>query len=432
MPEMPLVSIAAINYNNAKYIIETLESIRKQTYANIELIIVDDCSTDNCVELITEWLKTFKGPYKLVQHEKNKGVCVACNTAVKSASGKYYAAIATDDIMLPEKIEKQVAILEATNSNVAAVYSDAYTIDEHSKNLEGLFIQHHRNFLTNPTGNIYNVLLDGNYIPGMSFLFKRNIFDEVGLFDESLIYEDYDMWLRIARKYEIIFSEFVAVKYRIRPGSLVSTIKNWIYSDAKIFLKHADAGSALPIQRLKNIASEAYRTNDEKTLLLVKELAEKINNTYLFTAYLLWYFGIPFSVGEVILAKKDMRIYADSVSTMTTDSRLTLLMDQLSATLPEEGLKDMVRDAYANNNSATQPIVRSLFQRTQNRYYKTILLLWKFKVRIPNGLIILDRINGYCSVNVSKQYIDLCIYKDIFNAIKTGNSSYLKRQSMSV
>ena len=130
MTSQPLVTIGAINYNNGLYVIETLESIKAQSYQNVELIIVDDCSTDNSVVLITEWLKNFDKPYKFIKHEKNKGVCNTCNDLLTNASGKYISTIGTDDIMMPDKIKVQVEILENSADEVCAVYSDAFLIKE--------------------------------------------------------------------------------------------------------------------------------------------------------------------------------------------------------------------------------------------------------------------------------------------------------------
>ncbi len=334
MNEQPLISIAAINYNNSKYVKATLESIRKQTYANIELIVVDDCSTDNSIEIITEWLTTYEGKHKLIRHEKNKGVAAACNSGVKNATGKYYSAIATDDLMVPGKTTVQAAILERSTPSVAAVYSDARLIDSEGQPIEGLFISRHRKFEQNPAGDIFEILLGGNYIPGMTFLFKKSVFDDIGPFDESLIYEDYDMWLRISKKYKILYSDFPSANYRIRTDSLSATIKNWGYSDAKLFLKHV--GAPLPMERIKKIAWAAYEAGDEKTMQLMKEYAKK----------------------------------------------------------------------------------------TEDRFFKAIWLLWKYKVNFPTAEIILKRVEGYCSVNVANWYIDLSIYKDIYGAFKTSNSSY--------
>ena len=186
MPDLPLVTIGAINYNNAKYVIETLESIKSQTYRNIELIIVDDCSTDKSFELIHDWLKTYKGICKVIAHEINLGVCATCNDVLRNASGEYISIIATDDIMLPEKIAKQVELLLKTNDDIGAVFSDAYLINEDSSLKKELFIQRYRKFDKVPSRFIYKDLLEGNFLPAMSVMVKKICYNDVGLFELKL------------------------------------------------------------------------------------------------------------------------------------------------------------------------------------------------------------------------------------------------------
>ncbi|WP_026462943.1 glycosyltransferase family 2 protein [Adhaeribacter aquaticus] len=269
MDNLPLVTIGAINYNNAKYLIETLESIKAQTYSNLELVIVDDCSTDNSVELINEWLQDYDKPHKLVIHEKNYGVCKTCNSTLKNAHGKYYNLIATDDIMLPDKIKFQVEILEKSVADVCAVYSDAYLIKEDSSPRYGLYIQMYRHLQELPNGDIYQILLEGNFLPAMAPLIKMEHLNKVGLFDESLAFEDYDMWLRLAKDYKFVYSDYISVKYRMRRDSLVVTIKNWNPTSIKIYLKHIAHSQIALIQILK-IARDSYRWNDKESLQLLE------------------------------------------------------------------------------------------------------------------------------------------------------------------
>jgi glycosyltransferase involved in cell wall biosynthesis len=508
MPDQPLVTIAAINYNNSMYILETLNSIRDQTYTNIELIIVDDCSIDNSVELVENWLKTYTGKYKFIKHEVNKGVCVACNTGLRNATGEYVSSIATDDAMMPDKTKIQVAILEASGEDVAGLYSDAYLMDEHSNPINGVFIDIHRKFNERPSGNIYEVLLQGNYIPAMTFLFKRKLFDDIGLYDESLVYEDYDMWLRIARKYTILFSDFISCKYRIRPGSLSSTIKNWDYSDIKIFSKHA--GAPLPMQRLRNIAHKVYVNSDQQTIALLPKLAADISDEYIAAAYLLSQCHVPVETGETILSKikteekrtatnitalyakvfseyirpevsddqlkgmlwkwysggdsdslqiiKDLAIssgdlyyktiyllselcipidmcslalssldkeHANSLPPVEDGVRYRFLHEVFSA-IPLAIVKKIAANAFYNGNTRFMPIIEAWEKKTKDRYFKAILLLRKYRVNVPTAQIILERIDGYCNARVNNTYIDICIYKDIFGAIRNKNTSLFK------
>lgn len=111
-PKMPLVTVGAFCYNNAQRVTETLDSILSQTYSPIELIIVDDCSTDNSVEVIKNWVKQNDVQCRMNFHTKNIGVCAGVNKVVQNCKGKYITFIG-DDIMLPHKSEKDIAVLEA-------------------------------------------------------------------------------------------------------------------------------------------------------------------------------------------------------------------------------------------------------------------------------------------------------------------------------
>ena len=119
----PLVTIGVANYNNANYVLDTLNSIKAQNYPNVEVVIIDDCSADSSPAMIRDWLKDYNKPVKFIIHEKNRGVSAVCNQILKNAKGKYISLIATDDIMMPEKISIQVDIMEKTPDDVGIVYS---------------------------------------------------------------------------------------------------------------------------------------------------------------------------------------------------------------------------------------------------------------------------------------------------------------------
>jgi len=240
--DLPLVSIIAINFNNSKYVIETLDSIDAQTYPNTELIIVDDCSTDDSAQKIANWLIDYKKSFQFIRSPKNEGVCATCNKGYEVARGKYISYIATDDVMLPEKISRQVFFFGLLPDDTGMIYSDAYLIDDDGNELLGTFIQKFRNFDYAPSGNIFETLIQGNFIPAMATMIKSSIFKTVGSFDESLLYEDFDMWLRIAKDYKIIFQNEMTVKYRRRKNSLSSLGRSekWINSEIKILAKYQE------------------------------------------------------------------------------------------------------------------------------------------------------------------------------------------------
>lgn len=124
-----LVSIIMPSYNTAGYISETIESVIKQTYANWELIIVDDCSADNTDEVVKPYLTDER--IKYLKNEKNSGAAVSRNYALREAKGKWIAFLDSDDLWLPEKLEKQIAFMEKNGCNFS--YTAYCEIDENSE-----------------------------------------------------------------------------------------------------------------------------------------------------------------------------------------------------------------------------------------------------------------------------------------------------------
>jgi len=294
----PLVSIGAINYNNSKYVIDTLNSIKAQSYSNIELVVIDDCSTDNSPALIEQWLKNYNAPFRFIKHEKNRGVCVACNSALNNASGKYVSIIATDDMMMPDKIKRQVEILESSADDVCGVYSDSYLIKEDSSHRFGMFIQRFGDYEDAPSGWIFEELLKRNFIGDFTMLVKHKCYKEIGNYDEALKFEDYDMLLRLSQKYKIIFSDYVSTKYRVRANSLTSTRQLWNPSRIRIYSKYVK-DSAIAIKQIENIAMHAYSDNEKESLALlvpVKNYSKRISYIVIF-----WRLKLPALLGRVLL-----------------------------------------------------------------------------------------------------------------------------------
>jgi len=272
---LPMVSILVINYNNACYIHACLNSIVKQTYGDYEIIIADDCSTDNSEDEIKKWLGAHSNlTFKYIQHETNAGnPSATCNTALRHARGKYISLISSDDLMHDRKLEIQVAELENTDDQVGALYSDAQFIDEKGHRVFGSFIQHQRRGdYKLPGSDMYDDLCKRNFIPAMSILYKKEIFDHVGFFDEELTFEDYDMLLKIAKNYSINFSEYVSVSYRLHDSSLSSSCV-YVPSQIKIMLEHQDCKQAF--YTLKELAENVVIYRNSECLPLLKSAKQK-------------------------------------------------------------------------------------------------------------------------------------------------------------
>jgi glycosyltransferase involved in cell wall biosynthesis len=235
----PLVTIVTlVHYTNPEFVIAAIESIYNQTYTNIEHIIVNDAPDDKQYwPQIKKYLKDNNLPSLIIEHKENFGVCKSLNEVLNLSKGKYFCGCC-DDIILPNKITVEVNTLENLDEIFVATYSDAFLIDDNGDLLEGMFIEKHREFKKNPEGNIFNELIDGNFLPAMSMMWRTDKIKEVGWYDESLLFEDYDLHLRLFKLYNVKFIDVPTSKYRIHSNSLSNKIKDWDYDYFLIFSKH--------------------------------------------------------------------------------------------------------------------------------------------------------------------------------------------------
>jgi glycosyltransferase involved in cell wall biosynthesis len=219
--DAPLVSVICLCYNHARFVKEAIESVLRQTYARIEIIVVDDASTDNSVAVIQEVLR----PYPEIQFlalKQNVGNCKAFNQGLALAHGVFVVDFATDDVMMPERIEKQVALFSALDPSYGVVFTDAEYIDE-----RGGFLRYHYEYLFRkglianvPTDNVYAAVLRRYFIAAPTMLVRREVFTAIGGYDETLSYEDFDFWVRSSRRFNYAFLNERLTKIRIVTASL--------------------------------------------------------------------------------------------------------------------------------------------------------------------------------------------------------------------
>ncbi len=270
--DIPLVSMIVVCYNQSRFVVETLESVKAQTYKYTQLIIVDDCSSDDSVAVIENWVRKNGIDCTFIRHQKNQGICKSLNDVLAVVTGKYISMVASDDVWLPDKIARQVEIMESQPDHVGVLYSDAFQMDEQGRDLPEMFIAAHRNLPEMPQGEIFNVLLEGNFIPGMTTLIRRSCYDQVGSYDENLPWEDWDMWMRLARHYTFLFSPTPSAKYRHHEKSLSHSEPERLLKDSiRICLKQFGLGNLKEDQRsmltgkLLNSSEHLYSRNDTET-----------------------------------------------------------------------------------------------------------------------------------------------------------------------
>lgn len=221
----PAVTVVALCYNHARFLQACLDSIRAQSFQDFQLIVTDDASRDDSPVLIAEWLALHRPDATFIRHEANQGICATLNEALSHARGEYIAMIATDDTWEPDRLAQQLAAMRKQPDNVALVYSDAHCMDEAGQLLEGSFLTRHGHGAAPPTGAVFAALANGNFIPAMAALVRRGALRSVGGYDETLTYEDYDMWLRLAAAgWLFTFVPGCVARYRIVSTSMVRTL----------------------------------------------------------------------------------------------------------------------------------------------------------------------------------------------------------------
>jgi len=201
--EFPLVTFVSPCYNHSKYIIESLDSIRNQTYPNIEHIIIDDCSKDDSVAIIEDWIRKHNYKCTFIKHSSNKGISYTLNESIRMAKGEFWTGLATDDFIVPDRTSKFVKFLQH-DPTLLMVVSDCKLINSQSEviKINGTDSLIELNLITKELSfendfGTYPSLLASNHI-SPNLMCRRKTFDIVGLYDENLGFEDWDMWLRIS------------------------------------------------------------------------------------------------------------------------------------------------------------------------------------------------------------------------------------------
>lgn len=220
MKDSPLVSIVVITYNSSKYVLETLESAKAQTYQNIELIISDDCSTDNTVEICRHWIEENKNRFvrtELIFVPQNTGVPANCNRGVKATIGEWVKLIAGDDILMPLCIATFLSSIDENTKLIVSELIDFVNLNELDSynETEGLCINPmFINLITAKEQFLY--FLKGFYIPGSSTFFKKDQLIKFDGFDENYpLVEDRPLFLKYTfNGYTIKYISDITVGHR--------------------------------------------------------------------------------------------------------------------------------------------------------------------------------------------------------------------------
>lgn len=246
MEPQPLVSVIIPSFNSGEYVIEAIEGVLGQTYGNIEIIIIDDGSTDDTKKKLRKYIDNQSIRYL---YQDNKGVSVARNTGISNSKGTIIALCDADDIWLPQKLSLQVSLFNTPD--VGLVYGDIKCFGditdinmEHSDELQ--------------RGDIFNELMMGNFICASSTLIRKDVLNEIGGFDVDLEYvEDLDLWLRITSKYKVDFTTKCVVKYRLHGNNASSNFVKLLSVEVDV-IRRACVNFSLTKELTKKFLYQSY------------------------------------------------------------------------------------------------------------------------------------------------------------------------------
>ncbi|MBI2048888.1 MAG: glycosyltransferase [Candidatus Liptonbacteria bacterium] len=214
----PLISIIIPAHNAEKYIKEAVDSALVQTYENVEVIVVDDGSTDGTKNVLEPYVRDGKIKYV---YQKNTGLAGARNAGIRTARGEYIAFLDADDLFLPEKVAEQVKVLEE-NPDYGVCYSD---LTHFTDGQQRKFFHHRYHY---PSGNLFELLLHKQFINPLTVFARRSVFEKYGMFDETLRRsEDWDLWLRWSHAgVKFFYLDKPLAYYRIASGGNLSSVES--------------------------------------------------------------------------------------------------------------------------------------------------------------------------------------------------------------
>lgn len=230
------VDVIIPTFNTGTFIAPALQSVLQQTYPIQKIFVIDDGSTDNTKDMVLEIAQHALIPIEY-SYQENAGPNSARNNGLRRSNSTFVAFLDADDVWMPEKIEKQILVYKnSIEKNLALVYCKYNTIDKNGLSILTEIIPIDKNI----RGNCFDSLLIGNKIlaSASGVLIKRNTFQEVGFFDETLrMAEDWDMWLRIAQNNAIDYVDDVLVSIRRHTSNQTNNIQKVLIGEIKFLNK---------------------------------------------------------------------------------------------------------------------------------------------------------------------------------------------------
>lgn len=244
MDKTPRVSVVVPAYNAADTLGETLESVAAQTFRDFELVVVDDGSSDATLKVLLKYAA--KWPWLRWEHQQNTGVAAARNRAIELARGEFIAFLDADDLWMPDKLSAQMEAFDR-NPAAACVYTDEIDFQP-DRDMPKTLFQDKRP----ARGNILRQLFPGNFVLTSSLMVRKAAILEIGGFNPAhRVYEDLDLFMRLAERFEFDYVDRVMVRRRLLPHSLMhgnalacqhrdlEIIDEWVVRRPDLFPEHS-------------------------------------------------------------------------------------------------------------------------------------------------------------------------------------------------
>lgn len=287
----PLVSVFIVTYNSQDYIIDALESVKSQTYQNIELVVSDDCSSDNTIPLVKEWVR--RNSNRFIRHEvveapENTGIPANYNRAVRACSGNWLKMMDGDDLLLDNCVKDNVDYINE-HPEALVVFSDMYLFKENNerKLIRNFFRDSSKSFFKKDSAGQSRWLIGDNILPSQtcfinSELLKKNPYDE-----KYRLLEDYPMWIKLSQN-GVVFSYFDKCTALYRLTDSVSSNSNELFSSSYIVYSRQFYNDVLKPLIIKNNYSKVYDRKKKHYLLydVCNVLLKNKRNRYTYIIYL--------------------------------------------------------------------------------------------------------------------------------------------------
>lgn len=221
--KFPLVSVVIPNFNNGQYIAQCLESVLAQTYPHLEIVCIDDASTDDSINIIKRFMLEHRN-IRLIENKRNIGVSANRHRAILAAKGEYFTTLDGDDFYIsPDKIKKELSKVRSFNTdnqNVIA-FSDIRLVDQYGEELKPGIENNIKQ------GDIFEEIFLRQCLIPRDYLMSKKLYIELEGFDSKIpLYEDWDLKVRLAKKYHFVYSGVPGIGYRRHGNGLSSADKS--------------------------------------------------------------------------------------------------------------------------------------------------------------------------------------------------------------